>query len=78
MITGAIKSQIDQIWNAFWSGGISNEDRIRTYKPPLNLLRGKAGNSQVWPLLAPGRRQPQTFASLSCDFGVAAFVAALR
>src|SRR5947199_3558413 len=24
MITGAIKSQIDQIWNAFWSGGISN------------------------------------------------------
>lgn len=24
MITGAIKSQIDQLWNAFWSGGISN------------------------------------------------------
>ncbi|SRR6266487_1996714 len=24
MITGAIKSQIGQIWNAFWSGGISN------------------------------------------------------
>jgi len=24
MITGAIKSQIDQIWNAFWTGGISN------------------------------------------------------
>jgi type I restriction enzyme M protein len=24
MITGAIKNQIDQIWNAFWSGGISN------------------------------------------------------
>ena len=24
MITGAIKSQIDQIWDAFWSGGISN------------------------------------------------------
>ena len=24
MITGAINSQIDQIWNAFWSGGISN------------------------------------------------------
>ena len=24
MITGAIKSQIDQIWNAFWSGRISN------------------------------------------------------
>ncbi len=24
MITGAIKSQIDQVWNAFWSGGIAN------------------------------------------------------
>ena len=24
MITGAIKGQVDQIWNAFWSGGISN------------------------------------------------------
>lgn len=24
MITGEIRSQIDSIWNAFWSGGISN------------------------------------------------------
>ncbi len=24
MITGSIKSQIDRIWDAFWSGGISN------------------------------------------------------
>jgi type I restriction enzyme M protein len=24
MITGTIKSQIDQIWNTFWTGGISN------------------------------------------------------
>src|SRR6478752_7654474 len=24
MLTGEIRSQIDQIWNAFWSGGISN------------------------------------------------------
>jgi type I restriction enzyme M protein len=24
MLTGEIKNQIDQIWNAFWSGGISN------------------------------------------------------
>jgi type I restriction enzyme M protein len=24
MITSNIKGQIDQIWNAFWSGGISN------------------------------------------------------
>jgi type I restriction enzyme M protein len=24
MLTGEIRTQIDQIWNAFWSGGISN------------------------------------------------------
>ncbi len=24
MITGTIRSQIDAIWDAFWSGGISN------------------------------------------------------
>jgi type I restriction enzyme M protein len=24
MLTGEIRSQIDQVWSAFWSGGISN------------------------------------------------------
>ncbi len=24
MITGALKSKIDRVWDAFWSGGISN------------------------------------------------------
>src|SRR5882762_8788000 len=24
MLTGEIRSQVDQIWNAFWTGGISN------------------------------------------------------
>lgn len=24
MLTGEIRNQIDQIWNAFWTGGISN------------------------------------------------------
>ena len=24
MITGAIKSQVDRVWDAFWSGGVSN------------------------------------------------------
>lgn len=24
MLTGHIRSQIDQLWNAFWSGGVSN------------------------------------------------------
>jgi type I restriction enzyme M protein len=24
MLTGELRNQIDRIWNAFWSGGISN------------------------------------------------------
>ena len=24
MITGDLKGQVDQVWNAFWTGGISN------------------------------------------------------
>ena len=24
MLTGELKSQIDRVWDAFWSGGISN------------------------------------------------------
>ena len=24
MLTGALKSQVDRIWEAFWSGGIAN------------------------------------------------------
>ena len=24
MLTGELKNQVDSIWNAFWSGGISN------------------------------------------------------
>jgi type I restriction enzyme M protein len=28
MLTGEIRSQIDQIWNAFWSGGISNPLKV--------------------------------------------------
>ena len=24
VVTGALKSQVDKVWNAFWSGGIAN------------------------------------------------------
>lgn len=38
MITGPIKSQIDQIWNAFWSGGISN---------PLEVIEAADGAARA-------------------------------
>ncbi|MDQ3419723.1 MAG: type I restriction-modification system subunit M N-terminal domain-containing protein, partial [Acidobacteriota bacterium] len=39
MITGTIKSQIDQIWNAFWSGGISNPIEVIEQITYLLFLR---------------------------------------
>ena len=39
MINGAIKSQIDQIWNAFWSGGISNPIEVIEQITYLLFLR---------------------------------------
>ena len=39
MITGEIKSKIDQIWNAFWSGGISNPLEIMEQMTYLLFIR---------------------------------------
>jgi hypothetical protein len=39
MITGNIKSQIDQIWNACWSGGISNPLEVIEQITYLHFLR---------------------------------------
>jgi type I restriction enzyme M protein len=39
MITGAIKSQIDRIWDSFWSGGISNPLEIIEQITYLLFLR---------------------------------------
>ena len=39
MITGNIKSQIDQIWNAFWTGGIANPLQVIEQITYLLFLR---------------------------------------
>jgi type I restriction enzyme M protein len=31
MLTGEIRSQIDSVWNAFWSGGISNPMEVQEH-----------------------------------------------
>ncbi|WP_324276366.1 hypothetical protein [Blastococcus brunescens] len=33
MITGDLKSKIDRVWDAFWSGGISNPSRSSSRSP---------------------------------------------
>jgi type I restriction enzyme M protein len=39
MITGAIKSQIDKVWDSFWSGGISNPLEVMEQITYLLFLR---------------------------------------
>jgi type I restriction enzyme M protein len=40
MLTGEIRNQIDRIWDAFWSGGISNPlEVIEQITYPLFLKR---------------------------------------
>lgn len=39
MITGDIKNRIDQIWNAFWSGGISNPLEVMEQMTYLLFIR---------------------------------------
>ncbi|EXF58010.1 eco57I restriction-modification methylase family protein [Acinetobacter sp. 1294596] len=39
MITGEIKSKIDQIWNSFWSGGISNPLEVMEQMTYLLFIR---------------------------------------
>ena len=57
MITGTIRNQVDAVWNAFWSGGISNPltvieqityllfmrrlDELQTKKEQMANLSGK-------------------------------------
>ena len=40
MITGELKSQIDQIWNTFWTGGISNTITIVEQLTYLIFIKG--------------------------------------
>ena len=39
MLTGELKSQIDRIWDAFWSGGISNPLEVMEQITYLLFLR---------------------------------------
>jgi type I restriction enzyme M protein len=40
MITGTLKSQVDRVWDAFWSGGISNPLEVIEQITYLLFLRG--------------------------------------
>jgi hypothetical protein len=51
MITGAIKGQVDRIWDAFWSGGISNPLEVIeqiTYLPQSSRDRATGHGSKLY------------------------------
>jgi type I restriction enzyme M protein len=39
MITGELKSQIDRIWDAFWSGGIANPLEVMEQQTYLLFIK---------------------------------------
>ncbi|MGI4779928.1 MAG: type I restriction-modification system subunit M N-terminal domain-containing protein [Janthinobacterium lividum] len=40
MLTGEIRNKVDQVWNAFWSGGIANPLEVIEQITYLLFLRG--------------------------------------
>ncbi len=52
MITGEIKGQVDRIWDAFWSGGISNPLEVIEQITYLLFMVNKSrfeGIALMWP-----------------------------
>jgi type I restriction enzyme M protein len=39
MVTGTLKSQVDKVWDAFWSGGIANPLQVIEQITYLLFLR---------------------------------------
>ena len=70
MLTGELRSQVDAIWNAFWSGGISNPmevleqityllfirrlDDAHTLEENKALMLGKPIETPVFPAVPTG------------------------
>jgi type I restriction enzyme M protein len=76
MLTGEIRSQIDRIWDTFWSGGISNPLEVIEQITYLQFLKRldeqetaeelKANtNQKAYTTTLPSRRERQQETSLS-------------
>ena len=52
MLTGQIRSQIDALWNAFWTGGISNPLEVSEQITYLLFLRRPDELPPPWQSLA--------------------------
>ena len=45
MLTGELRNQVDRIWDAFWSGGISNPLEVMEQITYLLFLRRLGGDA---------------------------------
>lgn len=80
VITGEIKSQIDKVWNTFWSGGISNplvryEQRMGWVLSHLTRAKmdrpsrqGPLLHHRYWLTMAPGPSRGDQLQPGPCDF----------
>lgn len=69
MITGHIKNQIDQIWDTFWTGGISNSIDIleqMTYLFFMKLLDDKQLNQEATATIIGQKVSNPTFGGGLC------------
>ena len=58
MLTGEIRNQIDRIWDAFWSGGISNPLEVIEQITYLLFLRGSTTCTRWRRTSPPGSGKP--------------------
>ncbi len=55
MLTGDIRSQVDRIWDAFWSGGISNPLEIMLNQPSTERMAHELMHGQTRVRISMGR-----------------------
>jgi hypothetical protein len=47
MITGELKSKVDRIWDAFWSGGIANPLEVVEQSPTCSSFGGSTTSGRT-------------------------------
>jgi hypothetical protein len=63
MLTGEIKRQINDIWNDFWTGGVSNPLAVRVNRFGETLLRMPTpGSSTTSASIASTTARPMSYA----------------
>ena len=49
MLTGELRSKIDNVWNAFWAGGIANPVEVIEHAGSLLVVPVRVKGDVPWP-----------------------------